>query len=311
MEGLQDHSFGAYGAANGGPATGISPKTILHRHRMVNIFGVTSSILVPIALFAAVSATRSFSLRNSCPVLTLLILVCETLVVAAAAMYAYGALMRQRHGETNESKWYIFLTLTAALAYILGLVIGSYNYDANLSFYYSMEHLQDYSNVNPTKMTGAMLMDAGAVYFTPSSTVDVAQSIGFAGGKKTYCVAPISTGGSQPVVDFWAVGIGCCTTAGADFACGDVSNKNAHAGLRILKESQNEWYRVAIQKASATYAMQSKQPLFFTWVEDPLSEQANWFRDGLIVYVAGVIFYVCLQLFLVTLCCVFFAKVGY
>lgn len=275
----------------------------------MNIYGILFAYLIPLLLFCAVFATRCFS--GTAALLHYVILFCELMVVLAIFWLAYNAWQQKRHGDLSyDPKWYIFLALTALLAYILAVTLGSLNYNANLSYYYSLAPLKDYSSVDPNTMSGQMLQDAGAVYFTDQTKLDINKSMGLA-ASKTYCVAPITSQSFLTSYDFWAVGVGCCSPLGGDFTCGDYNLANAHAGLRVVKEGAASWFRVAVQKAESTYGIRSVQPLFFTWVVDPVEEHSSYYRDGLIVFLACIAFYAIFQAFLVALACWCFDMVGY
>merc|ERR1719229_1793030 len=106
----------------------------------------------------------------------------------------------------------------------------------------------------------------------------------------TYCVAPVTVRG-VPLAsyEFWAVGLGCCSSGAADFHCGDYGHPSAHSGLRLLREDQADYFRLAVRMAESAYGIKTRRPLFFLWTRD--AEQAmDTFRDeGYKYYVIGML----------------------
>merc|ERR1712124_161832 len=102
-----------------------------------------------------------------------------------------------------------------------GMVLGDMNYWENLQPYYDIIHLNEYTSVDPSQMSGQQLMDAGRVIFSEKSKLDLTKSMGFK-NMDTYCVAPITMGtDTLETYDFWAVGMNCCSGNSADFHCGE------------------------------------------------------------------------------------------
>merc|ERR1740121_1704464 len=108
-----------------------------------------------------------------------------------------------------------------------------------------MGHLNTYTEIDPSKMVGQQLMDAGSVLWSNTTALDISKSMGFK-NLNTYCVAPITVPGSAPkTYDFWAIGVNCCSGQEADFNCLDAKNKFARGGVRLLRASERPYYRLA------------------------------------------------------------------
>merc|ERR1719443_992372 len=113
--------------------------------------------------------------------------------------------------------------------------------------------MNSYPSVNPATKRGQQMMDSGRVYFAPGTALDVKKSMGFK-NHDTYCVAPITNGCDKlPTYDFWAVGVNCCNGASTAFRCGDFNNPHARSGLRVIREDQHPFFRLAVKQAEAAY----------------------------------------------------------
>lgn len=62
---------------------------------------------------------------------------------------------------------------------------------------------------------------------------------------------------------------------GENFTCGDVFNKRAYAGMRLLDSDRRPYYRLAVQEAEAQFGIRADRPMFFEWRYDPVSE-VSW-----------------------------------
>lgn len=215
----------------------------------------------------AASAALSFSLHYYKPqvaygiVLTLLFFV---VIFGLGAARQWRAKMK---GQIHEPSWFVFLFVTSALSWIAGVSVGEANYHDNLSSYYQILGLNMYSSVDPSEFTGEQVLDAGRIVFSNSSYVDTTMSSGY---KKSdvYCVAPIKTDVSFTTYDFWAVGINCCSGTSPDFHCDDYNKPEAHSGMRLLDDSEEAFFRLAVQTAESLYNIKASHPLYFTWMYD-------------------------------------------
>jgi len=315
MYGQQDMMYGAapqqmYGEqmAMGGAK---APFNRGQRKRM-NLVGVVTSLFVPWVLFSVIFATMSFSVHYKQPGLAYFICAIGLLVVLACCALAFNALRKRMQGDIDrEPSWFVFLAITTLLAWVMGVVLGDLNFWDNLQPYYDITNLNTYPSVDPSKMRGQQLMDAGRIIFTDGTKLDLTKSMGFK-NLDTYCVAPI-TSGTAPLAtyDFWAVGLNCCSGNSADFHCGEFNNPKASAGLRLMNDGQRAFYRLAVQQSEAAYNIKAVHPLFFYWMQDPIAEMNAYQDDGLKYYLLGMFAHFAAQLFLVVVATIAFSKMGY
>ncbi len=58
-------------------------------------------------------------------------------------------------------------------------------------------------------------------------------------------------------VDFFAVGVDCCSATAADFKCGAFNDPTARAGLRILNPDLTASFRLAVQGGESEFGFVS------------------------------------------------------
>jgi len=218
-------------------------------------------------------------------------------------------MLRERAGRAT---WAIFLFLAMLLAWTLGLQSGNYSYSLYLRPFYDIDGLNTYPQVDPSKFRGSQLMDAGRIVFTKDARLDVRRSMGFK-NQDTYCVAPITVGNENvtfktlPSYDFWAVGLNCCGDKG-DFRCGEYNNPNAHAGLRLMRDDQRDFFRLAVQQAESAFNIKSVHPVFVHFMQDPVAEALSYQEEGLRYYFVGMCLHLLLQLALVAMAVTLFQR---
>lgn len=291
----------SYQAQKPGPIWAYS-----HRKR-VNVVAICQVIFGPWLLFAGLYAVMSFSIHYTQPAIAWTIAIVCLLIVLATGVGALGA-YRQRREEAEDPTWLIFLFASMAFAWILAMVFGDVNFHQNMIPFYDVENLATYPLVDPSHMRGQGMMDVGRAFFSVGSHLDIAKSAGFK-NFDTYCAAPITLGNDTLTsYDFWAVGVNCCSGSEADFACGEFSNPNARGGLRLMKDEQRPWFRLAVEQAEASHGIKAQHPLFFIWAQDP-NEDVNAHRDnGMKSYLLGMFGHFSFQLFCVICVMIFYQK---
>lgn len=267
------------------------------------------TFFLPWFLFMALFAVMTFEIHYAMPVL------CWALVFAGVLLAgAFGALgYRQMQKEANshgraeehpavEPNWYMILFLASMIAVVAACVLGILNFWSNTQPFYDGSNHNRYYDVDPSGTKGQQLMDAGMISFKQGARLDLAKAYSFQ-NQDVYCVAPVTMGATQlATYDFWAVGLNCCpsnSTVNADFRCGEYSNSEARQGLRLMRDDQRPFYRLAVQQAEAAYAIKSPHPLYFFWTSDAAADLNGFLVDGHKYYMYGVIGFFCLQFVLI------------
>eukprot|EP00929_Paragymnodinium_shiwhaense_P118946 TRINITY_DN90840_c0_g1_i1.p1 TRINITY_DN90840_c0_g1~~TRINITY_DN90840_c0_g1_i1.p1 ORF type:complete len:322 (+),score=66.61 TRINITY_DN90840_c0_g1_i1:86-1051(+) len=300
-----------YGTSDAGLLPHERESVFLSRsqRQRINFIAAFLCTLLPWCMFLATYSVTSFYIRYVNPgrmYLGAFVLLC---IVMATGWLALGAIVHKR-ADSHEPTWFIFLFITMVIAWSLGVAFGNINYATNMQPYYDYVSLNAYANVDPSKTQGVQIMDAGRVQFTNDTVLDLTKAAGFV-NKVTYCVAPISTDKAQlGSYDFWAVGLDCCTANKADFQCGDFNDQKAHSGLRLLRDEQQAFFRLAVQEAEARHQIKATHPLFFYWGPDATGEMA-WFREeGYRYFLMGMTAHFFWQLLCVGLAAHGFAKLA-
>jgi len=288
------------------PFVGRAPR------KSVNLVAVVTCLLLPILIFVVVFAAQSFELHYEQPRHCLLL--CGGMLVAVFIMgyFAYSAVMQRTVG-VQEPMWYVVVFASGFLAWILAFGFGQANFEANMQPFYDTNNLNVYQSVNPATAHGSQMMDAGRIMFTPDSHLDLVKAMVFQNVDR-FCVAPISVGPSGPnatkfaTYDFWAVGQNCCPGNPAEFRCGEYSNTKATSGLRLMREEERAYYRLAVQQAEAAYNIRAQHPVFLYWLQDANAELFAYEDDGFKYFLLGSLCFSCFQLFVVVVATIAFSK---
>mmetsp|Transcript_39001 Transcript_39001/g.102174 ORF Transcript_39001/g.102174 Transcript_39001/m.102174 type:complete len:293 (-) Transcript_39001:182-1060(-) len=243
-------------------------------HRMrFNLTSAVLNVLFPWLTFVTVFATMSFSVFYRWPGLAFLVVF---LALVAPMICGAFAIRNERRGAAPD--WLKFSAIALLVSVLAGLVLGLGNHSTNMKPFYDIDTLNEYEGVDPSRAKGQALMDAGRITFAQGSYLATNMSMGFK-NLDVYCVAPVMKNRDQKVVDFWAVGMNCCQGVGA-FRCGDYANGKARSGLRLLKEDQRPFFRLAAQQAEAAFGIVAPHPLFFYWMQAPENEMSGFRNNG-------------------------------
>eukprot|EP00397_Hematodinium_sp_SG-2012_P028135 GEMP01029605.1.p1 GENE.GEMP01029605.1~~GEMP01029605.1.p1 ORF type:complete len:288 (+),score=58.53 GEMP01029605.1:274-1137(+) len=284
------------------PSTVFTPG----KRKRINMVAICINIFLPWMVFCGIFAGLSFSFHYESPTgawcLAGLGLVC----VAIAAGLAY----RAKKQLDRDPMWYTTSAILLACAVFLATLFGDMNFWTNMQPYYDIDNLNNYPSVDPSTEKGQQLMDAGRVYFSDGATLDLKKAMGFK-NLDLYCVAPIIKGDQQlATYDFWAVGLNCCSGVSSDFRCGEYNNPHARSGLRLMRDDQRPFFRLAVQQAEAAYAVKATHPLFFYWMQDPVAEMNSYREDGFRYYLIGIFSHFAFNLFAVVVTCVGMSHIG-
>lgn len=292
--------------AQSAPNFRMKPPTFQSREgKRMNVAGLFAGLFVPWILFTVLMAISSFSVHFKMPILSWILVGCGVFVALGfGALAVQKANQLLKHDPRYFPTWYAFIFLTGLIGAVLGPLIGNANFWHNMQPYYEVENLNDYSMVDPTRMRGQQMMDAGRVQFLKNATVDLRRAYAFQ-NLETYCVAPITVnspalGSATPLFsyDFWAVGMNCCSgdatpdnPNAVDFRCGPVKSLTAREGVRWMQDSQRGFLRLAVQQAEVAHKITATHPLFFEWTEDAVLDVYNfkataykWFAEAMCIF---------------------------
>mmetsp|Transcript_6387 Transcript_6387/g.11682 ORF Transcript_6387/g.11682 Transcript_6387/m.11682 type:complete len:326 (+) Transcript_6387:94-1071(+) len=311
----QGYPYGNAYSDDMGPAKPLmGPPQVMTRHR-VNLVGMITAQFLPWFVFIGMFALWSFKLRYTSPGAVIITTVALGTIVGLYALYrvqlscravCYGNFQLVETGKFTV--WSLFIAVTAAIAFALGMLLGSYNYQTNLRSIYDVLSLNAYVEVNPATMRGQELMDAGKVQFVAGADLDFHLANGFK-NTDVFCVAPITVNkAALASYDFWAVGKNCCSDQQADFKCGAYNGDGPKGGLRITSDTDRDFYRLAVQQAESAFAIKAIHPLFFEWTEDSAEQVLDDERVGYQLFLLGIIGHFAFQGFLVIIAVACFTK---
>jgi len=251
---------------------------------------VLGTYIVPVLVFSQCILLVAFKLRHVAPLLVCTVVIIELVSIVLLLWYvSYW----WRIGRLNYKKWYLIYCVLIVWSFVGGLVMGDRIYFQQSYAWFTYQDLGNYVEVDPAKARGQSYMDAGTVIFKTGTIVSKPNARAYK-NQKVYCVAPIvgqplSTNSNfelppSGTVDFWAVGIDCCLPSGEKFSCGvqlDSSETQAlPAGLRLLREDERAFYRLAVQEWTTEFGLPARHPLFFYWSSDPVREHLA-FESGM------------------------------
>jgi len=274
----------------------------------MDILGVCFSLLLPWLLFAYMDYVLSFGPHYRNPYLCNSVIAIFLVLILGLGCLASTSSKRHSAGMGKPPTWYKFLFASCLIAWISAWLAGSANYNYNSVPFYDVENLQIYTSVDPAVMGGKQLLDAGRMVFTPDSKLDLRKTMAFR-NTDIFCVAPVVSG-TEPMgtYDFWAVGTNCCSGHDADFHCGEYNNTRASSGLRLMREDQIPFYTLAVKQAQSAYQIEVRQPIFLTWMEDPMGE-INKYQDASFRYfLLSVFLFFSWQFFITVLAIFSYAK---
>lgn len=243
-------------------------------------------ILLPWFIFMLGFSLMCFRMHVNHEGLTWFLVLAIFFIVVILAIKAIQTCAVEATLSSAAVKLHPLMFVTGLGMWIAGLVGGQMVF-RDFELYYDMIDLASYDSIDPAHTMGETLMDAGRVFFTRNSTVDVSK-IGVFQHGDAHCVAPIiSSKATYANYDFWAVGTNCCSIHHKTSHCQDWRNVEVHGGVRVMKENMQEYYRMAVQQAESEYNIQAIHPIFFQWVADPIVEVNDHRERGIKEYLMG------------------------
>lgn len=280
------------------------------QRRRMNLVAILIALLVPWVMFIGVFGVMSFSIHYKQPYIADMLVVIAAGFCIVSVFLAIKAMVNKNLDAAYQPSWYVFISVTCLIAFVVGFMAGENNYYTNMQPYYNYENLATYKDVDTNSYLGQQLMDAGRMDFKKGTKLDVTKSMGFK-NKDVYCVAPIMTQGSSATaqsVDFWAVGKNCCSGVQADFHCSGFSDPHAVGVIRMMSDEERPFYRLAVQQAEATYKLTATHPLFFQWVHSADEAVNNYWHKGCLSYLVWICAYFTFQGFLTVATTLAFSK---
>lgn len=290
--GFSGNPYSHFNGQDMGPAKPLMGPPQMTTRTRINLLGVLAALFLPWAVYITMFALWSFQLRYTAPGKVLAITVILGLIVGLYCLYrvqlSCRALFGQSSLETGRfAVWALFIAVTAAVAFGVGVPMGSYNYSKNMRGIYDVQSLNAFVEVNPATMRGQELMDAGRVQFVAPITVNNAALASY---------------------DFWAVGKNCCSDQLADFRCGAYKSQEAKGGVRVTDDVDRDFYRLAVQQAQSAHAIKAIHPLFFEWTGDTHEQMLNDERAGYQFFLMGMMGHFLFQAVLVAIAVTCFTK---
>jgi len=277
-----------------------------HRRR-INVVAICVNIFLPPLIFSCICSVMSFSVHYTHARRAWSVVAFFTFV----AFVVLSDAVRMHSRRERDPQWHAFSSLSLFAAVLVATIVGDTNFVYNMQAYYDILNLNVYPSTNPAIASGQEMMDAGRVYFSDGTTLDMTKAMSFQ-ESDLYCVAPIINGESMPSgYDFWAVGVNCCNPVSSDFRCGQFNNPAARSGLRLMDAEQKPYFRLAVQQATEAYHIRAPHPLFFEWMQDPTNELEKYLETGWKWYLVSIFTFFAINTFAVIIAVVGFSRMGH
>lgn len=144
------------------------------KRKRLNVVAILLNASIPSIAFAMSGWAFGFSIHYEQPMLTWSLLVLGLLI--SMTSYVLGRCNRQVAGQPM---WYTFFAISFALASLLGAALGDYLFHNTMEAAFNFQSMSSYSAVDPAKQKGQEIMDAGRVYFSSGSKLDLSKSMSF------------------------------------------------------------------------------------------------------------------------------------
>lgn len=202
------------------------------------------------------------------------------------------------------------LGLLCLAAVGIGVVIGDVGWRRHWRQHWWLQTGHRDSDTSATTPAAAR-SDAAVVAFNGPkqnggrSLVDDSRSAAFKDDQH-YCVAPVlspqSAGGSKAMVNFWAVGVNCCSELGS-FSCDASRSFKGAFGVVMLEGGfpcpgcHADKFRAAVSKAEAMHGLVSAPgALYIRWVDDVYPVGFSMLMDGIVFFLSSALVGLCIFL---------------
>jgi len=266
----------------------VEPLMPPERPHMYHTMSVGLRIFLPWIFFLTVSCSFVFVYQSSPAFVWVFMALCS---MTALLLMVLPQRQRAMPGAVSNPNWYLLLGILCLFATFLAALLGFWNFQRSMSFYWAYEGMRSYTNVLPTESALAHL-DAGKITFSTSARLDVHSAIGYRDGGNLYCVVPVveqdhlgEAHNDQGRIEYWAAGVNCCDRSGS-FSCDSAGRENVHAGLvhvnpGMFSSDDTEQYRQAVQEAiTDTEMTSSPDALFVRWVDDSELAQDDYWNSA-------------------------------
>lgn len=151
--------------------------------------------------------------------------------------------------------------------------------------------MQTYTSVNPSRVQGSRMLDAGIVLFVPNATVD-REIVGCLKHEHTYCIAPVvmPNAAATSNQDVFVTGVDCCGECPGLFSCGDWDSPYSVGGLRVLDKEQHHWFYLVLGDWMQSYNQGVSDPIFLQWIADPVEYLVELQQTGVRHMMAAAFF---------------------
>jgi len=263
----------------------------------LGLWGEAALAVAPWGLFCITSCMWSFFWHGSSGILSvltvlgLLLLVLRVLISTGFGDYkVFGKKLGRppapRLGPNAHAWAHPRLFIACILAVVSGAAVGYYNYHSYVRDYWAFHEHWHYTNVWPEEPAAAH-RDASAIVFAEGARPDASKSAVYTVGHHSFCAAPIRMlgqgGGAN--VQYFAVGIDCCSRQPQVFDCGAAQNEAARAGVVVYNRTnfydfliapEYPFYQKAAEIATARFQLASTaKPIFLLWTSDIEWENAR------------------------------------
>lgn len=252
-------------------------------------------LLAPWSLFCLIAGLLSTPVHGESPrlVYTAVASSFVMVVVTGATAEDWQPSARRSLPMCAQKAWLTLLSATLFVAWLAAVFLGSATYKYWVEPYCRMERLAMYSQVDPTRMPGSELPNAGVVEFVEGAVLDTSRSACYE-HQGSYCVTPITLGGSAgpAALDFWAVGTDWCAagknaSSSAGLRCGAARDLLARGGVRHMLDGDRAFYVEAVRKAERLHGIESRSPVLLHWTSHAASEVRHWRTTAISIVVLG------------------------